>query len=178
MEFIDFGKIARYSRRVIVTEKIDGTNGQIFIQGDEMKVGSRNRWLSEDSDNHGFYKWAMENKEELMKLGDGRHFGEWWGQGIQRRYGLGEKRFSLFNTSLWTAENAPACCHVVPVLWAGNFDDLDVSKVLSDLQEGGSVASPGFKQPEGIIIYHTAGNLYFKKTFEKDSGKWVPEDQR
>jgi len=31
MEFTEFPKIARLSREVIVTEKIDGTNGCIYI---------------------------------------------------------------------------------------------------------------------------------------------------
>ena len=31
----------------------------------------------------------------------GRHFGEWWGSGIQRGYGLDEKTFSLFNAYRW-----------------------------------------------------------------------------
>ncbi len=31
------------------------------------------------------------------------YFGEWWGSGVQRGYGLqkGDKRFSLFNVSRW-----------------------------------------------------------------------------
>lgn len=42
-EFRAFQKIARLSRKVIVTEKIDGTNGIIYIgQDGEFKVGSRN----------------------------------------------------------------------------------------------------------------------------------------
>jgi len=36
------------------------------------------------------------------------------------------------------------------------------------LKANGSIAAPGFMKPEGIIIYHTAGNLYFKKTIEND----------
>jgi len=37
VDFQSFGKIARYSKEVFVTEKIDGTNGQIFIQDGVMK---------------------------------------------------------------------------------------------------------------------------------------------
>lgn len=32
----------------------------------------------------------------------------------------------------------------------------------------GSVAAPGFANPEGVVIYHTAGNVLFKKTLIKD----------
>ncbi len=64
-----------------------------------MFIGSRTRWITAQDDNHGFARWVEGNKQELLKLGAGRHFGEWWGSGIQRGYGLqkGEKRFSLFN---------------------------------------------------------------------------------
>ncbi|KKK97207.1 hypothetical protein LCGC14_2655100, partial [marine sediment metagenome] len=31
-----------------------------------------------------------------------------------------------------------------------------------------SLAAPGFKEPEGIIIYHIAANQMFKKTFDHD----------
>ena len=57
-----------------------------------------------------------------MELGVGQHFGEWWGFGIQRGYGLHERRFSLFNTGRWSDPAVrPACCGVVPVLADGDF---------------------------------------------------------
>src|SRR5437762_12956973 len=109
-EFREFPKMARLSRECILTEKIDGTNGQIFItDAGEFLVGSRSRWLTKETDNFGFHKWATEHREDLMKLGPGRHFGEWWGAGIQRGYGLqkGEKRFSLFNCQRWMDHRLP-----------------------------------------------------------------------
>ena len=102
-----------------------------------------------------------------MALGPGRHFGEWWGQGIQRGYALKEKRFSLFNVTRWT-EAHPPCCDVVPVLWRGIFETDAVLMCLRDLIETGSVASPGFMRPEGVVVYHVAANMCFKKTIEKD----------
>jgi hypothetical protein len=168
MEFSDFGKIARFSREIVITEKIDGTNGQIFIDEDgNFAVGSRNRWITPENDNYGFAKWAYENKECLMQLGPGRHFGEWWGLGIQAGYGMDKKVFSLFNTSRWL-EQRPDCCSVVPVLYAGVFSASCVEDAILKLKENGSVAAPGFMKPEGVIVYHTAANVYFKKTIEKD----------
>ena len=169
--FIEFPKIARYSREVVVTEKIDGTNAQIYINDTmtEVFAGSRSRWIDPTADNFGFAQWVAEHKEELLKLGPGSHFGEWWGAGIQRRYDLKEKRFSLFNTYRWSDEaTRPACCGVVPVLWRGPFDQLDVNKLIEQLKEGGSVASPGFMKPEGIVVFHTAAQWMLKKTIEKD----------
>jgi hypothetical protein len=173
-EFEEFPKIARLSRECTITEKIDGTNGCIFIGEDgTFKVGSRTRWLDQTTgDNHGFMLWALTNKDYLLKLGPGRHFGEWWGSGIQRGYGLqkGEKRFSLFNTYKWSdALGArPACCGVVPVIYNGLFHTEATVAALEQLRVEGSSAAPGFMQPEGVIIYHHAANLYFKKTLSKD----------
>jgi len=169
--FVEFAKIARLSRGCCITEKIDGTNSQILITEDGgFFTGSRNRWITPEDDNFGFSRWAHENKDELMKLGPGQHFGEWWGSGIQRRYGITEKRFSLFNTSRWNAEvqTPPACCHVVPVIYTGIFTSTAADEAIALLREKGSIAAPGFMKPEGIVIYQSAGRCYFKKTLEKD----------
>lgn len=175
LEFREFAKISRLSRDIVITEKIDGTNGLIAI-GDsgEFMVGSRSRWITPENDNHGFARWTYEHKDELMQLGPGFHYGEWWGLGIQRNYGLKEKRWSLFNTARWSDDTVrPACCGVVPVLFQGTFTTYYINDCLAKLAEQGSVASPGFMKPEGVVIYHTAGNVYFKKTIEKDDGKWT-----
>lgn len=183
MDFEDFPKMARLSRRIIITEKIDGTNAQVCIGEDgEMKFGSRTRWITPEDDNYGFARWATENAEELRKLGPGRHFGEWWGAGIQRRYGLEEKRFSLFNAGRWydlhqdgnykhedaALVAAPACCHVVPVIYDGLWIPEAPSTAIERLRTLGSSAAPGFMKPEGIVLFHSAGRVGFKKTLEKD----------
>ncbi len=191
-EFEGFPKIPRYSRECIITEKIDGTNGQICIAEDgSMAVGSRTRWIFPANDNHGFAAWAFANKEDLAKLGPGHHFGEWWGQGIQRGYNKKEKCFSLFNVIRWNQDMfdkfkvegwrkagckgpipefkaSPACCGVVPVIAVGPFGDEVVYLALNCLEGGGSYAAPGYMNPEGIVIYHTASNHLYKKTIFKD----------
>lgn len=200
IEFVGFPKIPRYSRECIITEKIDGTNAQIYIAEDckpihllylspplgdrdiavPFLVGSRSRWLlaEKGQDNHGFARWAYKNAEELLKLGPGRHFGEWWGQGINRGYGLKEKRFSLFNTHRWGDDSVrPACCHVVPILAVGPFETEFIFDTLDFLGRDGSRAAPGFMNPEGIVIYHVAGNLLFKKTILNDEKPKQGEQQ-
>lgn len=168
-EFKPFPKVPRFSRDIVITEKLDGTNASVTItESGDIFAGSRTRWITPEDDNYGFAKWVEGHKDELLKLGVGTHFGEWWGQGIQRNYGLKEKRFSLFNVSRWTNETKPECCHVVPVLWSGEMSGLNVYYTLIILAEEGSTAVPGFMKPEGIMIYHTAANQYFKKTIEKD----------
>lgn len=187
-EFKPFPKMPRLSREMIVTEKLDGTNAAVHIvmldgflgvdgnavwEGDGVAVyaQSRTRFITPEDDNFGFAAWVRTHAEELAAgLGEGLHFGEWWGQGIQRNYGLQERRFSLFNTSRWGDETVrPACCHVVPVLWTGMFDTDRIQTVLDDLAYTGSAAAPGYMKPEGIVAFHVAGNFGFKKTIEKDS---------
>jgi len=169
MEFISFQKIGRLARGMVVTEKLDGTNAQVVFDDEGvMWVGSRNRWITPGDDNYGFAKWCAENEDELRKLGPGRHYGEWWGQGIQRGYGLKEKRFSLFNTGRWNAENLPACCSTVPILYSGVFDNAAVEAAIEALREYGSAAAPGFMDPEGVVVFHSATNTLFKKTLKKD----------
>ena len=169
-EFIKFPKIYRVSRPCIISEKIDGTNAQIEIteKGDFL-IGARKSWITPEDDNHGFAKWATKNKEELLGLGVGKHFGEWWGQGIQRTYELKEKRFSLFNTYRWSDDAVrPKCCEVVPVLYEGIFDTAIVDECVEKLRSGGSIAAPGFMRPEGVVCFHVQGNFGLKKTLEKD----------
>lgn len=175
-EFEGFPKMARLNREIIITEKIDGTNAQILITEDgDVFPGSRTRWIRPGDDNAGFASWVEGHKAELITLGPGRHFGEWWGSGIQRGYGLkkGEKRFSLFNTSRWghngvDFQSKPDCCLVVPELYRGPFSELAIKQALFDLELVGSFAEPGFKNPEGIIVFHTAANSGFKVTLKDD----------
>lgn len=206
IDFKEFPKMSRLSREMIITEKIDGTNASIFIQnrdleplvddsngnmvnipdphilsvvnGYTIRAGSRTRWITPSDDNYGFGRWVYENREELIKLEEGHHFGEWWGNGIQRSYGLpkGEKRFSLFNVSRWKIDSykeagfqaPPRCCHIVPILYQGMFNTDVAQEITNQLAANGSYAAPGFKNPEGIVVWHTAGNFGFKKTIHKD----------
>lgn len=166
--FEPFPKIPRLRRTAVITEKLDGTNASVYVGDDGLVLaGSRTRWLTPEADNYGFARWVKENEDALRDgLGPGHHFGEWWGQGIQRRYGLTEKRFSLFNVGRW--KEAPPLCHVVPVLYEGEFDTAAVDATLARLRDGGSVAAPGFMLPEGVVVYHTASRTLAKVTIEHD----------
>lgn len=201
MEFTPFPKIPRLSRNMVVTEKIDGTNASVLIRdvhvhdfpsyvidavdlGEGMHrvmlAGSRTRWVTPRDDNHGFAKWVQDHSDQLFQLGEGHHFGEWWGRGIQRGYGLDEKRFSLFNTGRWYdgrdhdmediegRNPVPECCHVVPTLLAGPFDQEAIELCVELLRQRGSQAAPGFMKPEGIVVWHEASRQMFKKTLVKD----------
>ena len=202
IEFEPFPKVPRLNRDIVITEKIDGTNAQILIveveeDGPELNqavatvhnqgtvwalfAGSRKRWVTpgKTTDNHGWAGWVAERVDQLVGLGEGRHFGEFWGPGIGKRYSglVAEKRFSLFNTARWNADNTPDCVDVVPVIYQGQrlIDDIGIGELdavdyAMELlrQNGGSFAVPGCDRPEGVMVYHSASNQIFKVTLEND----------
>jgi hypothetical protein len=193
MDFVPYPKTPRLNRGCVITEKIDGTNAQIcispFEQSDEsdadvsaigvdldgkvtlsMRVGSRSRWITpgKETDNFGFAGWCLENAAQLWSLGQGTHFGEWYGRGIQRGYGLDHRRFALFNVDRWGAHNpgTPSCVSIVPILSRCDLSQIDT--VVEQLRTGGSVAVPGFHNPEGVIVFHSAARQCFKVLLEGD----------
>ncbi|MGW6638481.1 RNA ligase family protein [Streptomyces cyaneofuscatus] len=208
-DFREWPKTPRLFREIVITEKLDGTNAAIHIErlpdnklhmADHTRLTyvdgqwyglaaqSRKRMITPQDDNYGFARWVHENAADLVTiLGPGLHFGEWWGQGIQRRYGMDRKMFSLFNTSRWRevdeSNTSPelraldasvgAQIDAVPVLYSGQFDETEIRQQLYYLQLGGSKAAPGFMNPEGICVYHSQTRSVFKVTLDaNDAGKW------
>ena len=177
-------KTPRLFRDMVITEKIDGTNAAVIVEADgdggyTVGAQSRKRLITPADDNFGFAAWVYDNAEDLARLlGPGRHFGEWWGSGIQRGYGLttGEKRFSLFNVGRYTALLSAASADgleipgvdIVPMLHTGPFDLEVVGSWLETLRTTGSVVAPGFMRPEGVVVYHTAARQVFKALLEND----------
>jgi len=192
IEFKKYPKTPRLFRDIVVTEKIDGTNAQIYIGEDgEFLTGSRNRWCTPENDHYKFSFWAHTYKDELIEgLGPGRHFGEWWGHGIQRGYGCqyGEQYFSLINGGRWCTSkeyqrNRPTMdprieklqdiipniegLSVVPILeWLIPFDLDEIRDLLKTLKQHGSFAANKFNDPEGLVIWHQYSNTLFKYTFD------------
>lgn len=194
MDFVPFPKLPRFSQTAIITEKVDGTNAQVVLEpsasanmddpniiavvdGLIIRAGSRKRWITpgKATDNFGFASWVRDNAQELAKLGEGQHFGEWYGAGIQCGYGIDTKNFALFNTARWGVHNpnTPECCEVVPILHQGAVTTDAIERIMSDLKRTGSAIQPGYMNPEGIVIYFTQSRQMFKKTFQYDQGKWV-----
>lgn len=185
--FVGFPSIPRLFRDVVITEKIDGTNASVQVNEDgTVWAASRTRYITPESDNYGFAAWVKAHETELREgLGVGQHFGEWYGSGIQRGYGLtnGEKRFALFNTGRWwSAKNdvvipvsekmspAPVCCEVVPAIANIPFDTASIYFLANGLREMGSSAVPGFMKPEGIVVFHTKSRQSYKYTFDQNDG--------
>ena len=182
--FEAFPKIPRLHGDVIVTEKIDGTNACIELAPGSVSACSRNRrlvtisWQPEREqhplvewhgmDNYGFGAWVLANYQSLVRLGYGRHFGEWYGRGIQRTYGLDHKRFALFREPKnGLPEGLPSNVGVVPRLAHLNmFDSNELANILAFLQVQGSEAVHGFMQPEGLVAFHVRSGQLFKYTVE------------
>lgn len=51
-----------------VFPKIDGTNASVWINEGSLCSGSRNRELSEESDNAGFHKWIISKLDQFLPL--------------------------------------------------------------------------------------------------------------
>lgn len=177
-EFKAFPKIPRWNRDVIITEKLDGTNAQVIVtENGDVLAASRTRFIKVGDDNYGFAAWVEANKEQLKTLGVGRHYGEWYGSGIQRTYGLAEKRFALFNPKRYARFghptedgqiSVPPCCEVIMPLFEGRLTEEIYGGIVREMTECGSYHVPGFMKPEGFIIYHTAANQMFKVILEND----------
>lgn len=195
--FEGWPKIPRVSKgmQCVITEKIDGTNAQVHIsrtqdddgndpdviaieRGDiplSMRVGSRSRWITPESDNYNFARNVLENVETYFKLGEGAHFGEWYGLGIQHGHGMKEKRFALFNNLRWDNVSRPEGLDVVPTLYKGDFHPELVNDIAAQLKASGSILVPGWMKPEGFIIYFPEFRKSLKWTYEAQEGKWKEE---
>ena len=198
-QFRAWPKTPRWNRTIVVTEKIDGTNACVIVtpnegncaiktsdlvdyvtledQGYWVQAQSRKRLITVGDDNHGFAQWVEKNSVALVEiLGPGYHYGEWWGQGIQRRYGMDHKRFSLFNVGRWNRDVLSCSVQgldVVPTLFHGTLDHQELVDVEFDLREQGSLAAEqagggvGFPA-EGYMIWHSASRQIYKVLLEGD----------
>lgn len=176
VEFQAWPSTPRLYRDCTITEKIDGTNACVVVTDHaEVYAQSRKRLITPEDDNFGFAKWVYNYQDTLWRvLGPGYHYGEWYGSGIQRNYGLTDKRFALFNVSRrqpladdGSLFEVPGL-EVVPIVNVGPFGDDVVQEALDELRYHGSKAVPGFCNPEGIIVWHHASRQKFKVTMEND----------
>jgi len=221
-QFEEWPSTARLFRDVVITEKLDGTNACVIFEWiddidapaiDDWKpfgsirvvregsaryavyAQSRKRLITPSNDNAGFAKWVEKNADRLFHvLGPGRHYGEWWGQGIGRKYDMDRKVFSTFNTAAWFREEyngeedltsramrakyAGIDVDCVPILDTFTFSEDRIRDVADALRGNGSFATAkytgkAFPNPEGICIYHKGADRVFKYTFDSnDKHKW------
>jgi hypothetical protein len=182
-EFKSFGKILNIGKLFMnITQKLHGSNAQIYIYKDEggdlqLKTGSRTRWISPENDNYGFSQFVYSNKDEFIeKLGEGRHFGEWAGPGINSGEGLTEKKLFLFNFHRWIEAPLPSGVSTVPPLYTGKFSMEMIDETMEKLKINGSYLVPGYMKPEGIVI--EVGDNFYKKTFENEEVAWKVTEKK
>ena len=171
VEFRPWGKTPRNrGGNVTITEKIDGTNACVIVRdGKLVGLQSRNRLIKPGDDNMGFAFWAVENAEGLAGLGNGYHFGEWAGPGIQKNpHMLDEKQFFLFNT-FRPHDTLPECVQQVPVLYQGAGSRDMINLTMTSLWNSATTA--GYI-PEGVVIYYHDTRNFMKDTFANRGGKW------
>lgn len=177
MEFKSYNKIRRLENaNMTITQKLNGTNALVVVFTNEkgeldLKTGSRTRWITPEDDNFGFSKFVHDNKEEFIDLlGEGWHYGEWIGPGINSGEGLDRRKFVLFEWYRFVDAEFPPNTMTVPVLYKGSFDSVKIQEVLGNLKAQGSALVPGFMRPEGIVI-DVDGKKY-KAVFEAEETGW------
>lgn len=192
-QFKSWGSTTRENKNKTITEKIDGTNACLVIKDGEVKAQSRKRMITPDDDNYGFAKWAYDNAGALMDtLGFGYHYGEWYGEGIQKNpLGVEGKRFALFNATKYTEGNGFDLSRVdgletVPLLHHGQCDLWTIPNIMQDLDVYGSkvkgaktraISVPGLDEilfnkaadAEGIIIWNNETRTRTKMLLENDA---------
>jgi len=164
-----------------------------------VRAQSRKRIITPGNDNFGFAKWVWDNAEGLANLlGFGYHYGEWYGEGIQKNpLAVAGRRWALFNTWHWgRKENLERLRMVdipgltlVPVLHDeqrdGPADYFTIPGVIEGLKVGGSRAD-GYmtlpnahkmdfhvEGPEGIIVWQRETSQRYKILLqEDDKHKW------
>lgn len=197
IEFEKWPATPRLNRDAVYTEKLDGTNAAVVIEPRdsatvdiygpvengimiahpegvyEVGAQSRNRLVTPAADNAGFAAWVWTNADRLVNvLGPGRHFGEWYGAGIQRGYGRQGKRLALFNTARWEdhqdeLDTVPGL-EMVTILETGPFSTETAHRLIGVLDAFGSQHVPGFMNPEGVCVFHKASRQVFKVTIKDD----------
>lgn len=193
MEFKRYQHIERFERDDVrnielgtcyVFPKIDGTNAQVYLRDDELQAGSRNRELSLDKDNAGFYAAMLENDKinaYLKKHPTHRVFGEWLVPHSLKTYRDDAwRRFYIFDVCLdkedGTMEYIPYDIYKV---WLEEFDLDYVSplKILSngsyehfvhELENNNFMIKDGMGNGEGIVIKnYDFYNHYGRQTWAK-----------
>lgn len=200
-EFKSWGSTTRENKNKTITEKLDGTNACIVAQDGKVTAQSRKRIITPDDDNYGFAKWVYDNAGALLDtLGYGYHYGEWYGEGIQKNpLGIEGKRFALFHATKYTEGNGFDLERVdeletVPLLHHGQCDVWTLPKIMEDLEIYGTKVKgaktekiytgiPGLEgteyvyekaaEAEGIIIWNNETRTRTKMLLKDDAfHKW------
>lgn len=104
--------------------KIDGTNGQTYVKDGNLAAGSRNRELTLDNDNQGFYDYVLRNPnlvEFHLEFPEVRLYGEWLVPHTLKTYRQDAwKRFYIFDVEY--LDNLLPYEQYLPMLQKYNLD--------------------------------------------------------
>lgn len=159
-----------YFNRAVITHKIDGTNGRLIWDGEELIAGSRNQVLVGGHDNYGFSKWVDNNidiepfKEDFINV-DVVVFGEFFRDSINGRVKYGSNsRFRVFDIFInsvfldWAdvvdvAENSLGL-DVVPYDYIDNPNKRKLENYIEDYNDPLAIENANSKKRigEGIVV--------------------------
>ena len=171
MEFLKYQHLERFGTvetagiemgMCYVFPKIDGTNSQLWFDG-ELKAGSRNRVLSVESDNAGFYNWAL--RQPVFELffaeyPNLRLFGEWLVPHTLKTYQkTAWNNFYVFD--VMDGEN-----YLTYEVYKGMLDELGIEyippickvanptydRLIAQLDKNGYLIEDGAGTGEGVVI--------------------------
>lgn len=164
--------------------KLDGTNGQVYLDNGELKAGSRNRVLTLDNDNAGFYQYVLDNKkikEYLLKHENHRLYGEWLVPHSLKTYRADAwRKFYIFDVALHSEEGEEYIPYELykPMLEEFELDYIPPLAVVKNPSEesfyrclektGQFLVEDGKGNGEGIVIKnYDFYNQYGRQTWAK-----------
>lgn len=188
MEFLKYQHIERFGTTetngiefgmCYVFPKIDGTNSQLWTDGNSLYAGSRNRELSIDNDNAGFMAWAV-NQNHIIdffcKYPNLRLYGEWLVPHTLKTYQKtawnnfyvfdvmnGEEYLSYDEYKIlldeFGIEYIPPICKV---------ENPTYERLIKQLEKNGYLIEDGQGTGEGIVIKnYSYKNKFGRKTWAK-----------
>lgn len=179
VENINFGKC-------YIFPKIDGTNASVWLdKNGVVQAGSRNRHLTLDNDNAGFYNWAIQQKniEQFLKdFPNLRLYGEWLVPHSLKTYRENAwRKFYVFDVAELREENEELIYmpyeSYKPVLEQYGIDYIPAMKTITnagyetlikELANNVFLIEDGKGAGEGIVIKnYDFKNRYGRNTFAK-----------
>ena len=194
MEFLKYQHVERFGTTetqgiengmCYVFPKIDGTNGQLWIQQtkdgmiNKLCAGSRNRQLELDNDNAGFYIWACEQDNIMLffrKYPNLRLYGEWLVPHSLKTYEeKAWRNFYVFDVmdgerylpyEEYAALLEPFGIEFIPPLC--KVENPSYERLISQLEKNGYLIEDGKGIGEGIVIKnYNYKNKYGRVTWAK-----------
>jgi hypothetical protein len=188
-EFVGWGSTPRLFKGMKITEKLDGTNACVAIFDGVVTAQSRKRIITPGDDNYGFARWVYDNAGALTDtLGEGYHFGEWYGEGIQKNpLQVDGKYFALFHPWRYLDNDLEQVDRLTTVPWLHNEKTHGpghvntIASAMSMLSTWGSYATGAYtnigpgsdaKGPEGVIVWLGDGSKHKVLLENDDLHKW------